>query len=130
MVLFFWTSKCLKLVGVFPFRLWWKVTENFVNRAKKFGWLCKNSFQKQSFKKHKIPPTHVCCLLIKETFLKILGPLVLWLLAETVSIFVWSCNLKEKKKTEKNRQWTLLKVLVYKDSQFNKTLNYWYTCMV
>ena len=25
--------------------------------------------------KHKIPPTPVCCLLIKETFLKILGPL-------------------------------------------------------
>ena len=106
-----------------------KLQKNLYIGLKKFGWLYKNSFQQQSFKKHKIPPTHVCCLLIKETFLKILGPLVLWLLAETVSIFAWSCNLKEKK-TEKNRQWTLLKVLVCKDSQFNKALNYWYTCMV
>ena len=40
------------------------------------------------------------------------------------------CSFKRKKKTEKNRQWTLLKVLVYKDSQFNKALNHWYTCMV
>ena len=131
MVLFFWTSKCLKLVGVFPFRLWWKVTEKFVNRAKKFGWLCKNSFQKQSFKKHKIPPTHVCCLLIKETFLKILGPLNNFPLTFSWnSIYICTIMQLKRKKTEKNWQWTLLKVLVFKDSQFNKALNYWYTCMV
>ena len=133
MVLFFWKSKRLKVVGVFLFWLWWKVTEKSVNRAKKI-WMIIQKFLSTTKlnKKHKIPPTHVCCLLIKETFLKILRPLKNFPLTFTWnSIYICTImQLKRKKKTEKNWQWTLLKVLVCKDSQFNKALNYWCTCMV
>ena len=123
MVLFFWKSKRWKLVGVFPFWLWWKVTEKFVNRAKKIWMIIQKFLSTIKFQETQIHPTHVCCLLIKETFLKILDPLHNFPLTFSWnSIYICSIMQLKRKKTEKNWQWTLLKVLVCKDSQFNKAL--------
>ena len=113
LVLFFWKSKRLKLVEVLPFRLWWKVTEKFVNRAKKFGWLYKNYFQQQSFKKYKIPPTPVCCLLIKETFLKILGRLNKFPLTFSWNSIYICMIMQLKRKQQKNIDRDSFKLLIY-----------------